>query len=208
MELARPGRLRVQSDPVGARVLIDGLERGVTPLTIDDLSLGAHSVLLDSVEGSVQQTVTIARGHPVDVNTAIYAGWLHVSSPIEVDMSEDGRGILLDERYLVMLPPGSHVMRFENRALGFSAVQTVDVAPGVTTSVLVAPPPSTLSVTATLPAEVQIDDALAGHTPLTDFPVDIGTRDVIVRSADGDERRRTITVTVDPARVDVDFSKP
>jgi hypothetical protein len=55
---------------------------------------------------------------------------------------------------------------------------------------------------------VVIDGTRVGETPLTDHPVALGTRDIIVRNAPGTERLLTITVTVKPVQVDVDFAKP
>jgi hypothetical protein len=46
------GSLRVTSTPVGAEVLVDGKPRGVTPLTLTDLSLGHHEVELKGEGGS------------------------------------------------------------------------------------------------------------------------------------------------------------
>ena len=70
------------------------------------------------------------------------------------------------------------------------------------------PPPSTLTVTASAPGEVFVDGQRVGETPLTDYPVNLGTRDIVVRAASGAERRFTTTVTTVPVRLDVDFSKP
>jgi hypothetical protein len=38
--------------------------------------------------------------------------------------------------------------------------------------------------------------------------VALGTRDIVVRSASGAERKYTRSVTVAPLRIDVDFSRP
>jgi hypothetical protein len=38
--------------------------------------------------------------------------------------------------------------------------------------------------------------------------VELGTHDIIVRNAPGTERLVTITVTVKPVQVNVDFAKP
>jgi len=43
---AAPGRLLVRSTPSGASVSVDGVDRGVTPLTVRDLDLGTRSVVL------------------------------------------------------------------------------------------------------------------------------------------------------------------
>ena len=84
----------------------------------------------------------------------------------------------------------------------------VKIEPGKTTSLSLVPPPSTLTVTSTTPAVVLIDGNQVGETPLTDHPVALGTRDIVVRSAAGQERKYTRRVTVTPIRIEVDFSRP
>ena len=205
---ARIGRLQVDSDPPGARVSVDGHDRGVTPLLVKDLAAGSHVVLVRSDTGSIQRTVAIKEGQTAALSEAICSGWLHVSSPIELQMSEGARSIRLDDSNHALLGPGSHAVTFENRALGFKEVRQVDVRPGGTTSVTIDPPPSSLSVSATEPAEVSIDGEWAGRTPLTDLPIRIGTRDITVTASSGAVRRMTTTVTLQPARVDVDFTTP
>jgi hypothetical protein len=43
---APPGRLLVRSNPSGARVTVDGADRGVTPLTLRDLALGSRTIVI------------------------------------------------------------------------------------------------------------------------------------------------------------------
>jgi hypothetical protein len=62
-------------------------------------------------------------------------------------------------------------------------------------------------VTASEPAEVLVDGVRAGDAPLADFPVDVGTREIVVRRAAGGERRVTVTITVKPYTLNVDFSR-
>lgn len=206
---AKPtGRLQVNSDPAGANVIIDGRARGFTPLTLDDLTVGSHTVVLETVRGSVRRTVTIASDRPAQISESIYAGWLKVVSPIDLEIHQGTRVIRLDDRNQALLPPGSLELRFENRALEYREVRRVELNPGEITSVSIVPPPSALTVTATLPAEVSIDGERVGETPLTDHPVSLGTRDITVKSATGVERHFTMTVTVKPVRIEVDFSKP
>ena len=107
----------------------------------------------------------------------------------------------------MLLAPGQHDLRFESRDLGYQETRTVEVEPGQTTSVSLAPPPSALNVTSSVPAVVLIDGAQVGETPLTGQPIALGTREIIVRSADG-ERRYTTKVTVAPVVIEVDFSRP
>ena len=204
----RTGQLIAQSEPAGATVLVDGKERGVTPLTLDDMSFGSHTVVIQSDKGSVRRTVKIAADRDAVVSESIFAGWLSVFAPFEVQISEGGRGIRLDESGKVLLSPGPHDLRFENGDLGFRETRHVEVQPGQTTSLSLVTSPSTITVTASAPAVVMIDGQQVGETPLTNHPIALGTRDIVVRGADGTERRYTQKVTVTPVRIDVDFSKP
>jgi hypothetical protein len=204
----RTGQLVVTSEPPGARVLIDGAARGVTPVTLDNLSVGPHVVLLRSDQGSVQRTVEVTAGRTAQIAESIYAGWLKVFAPFDIEIADGTRAIRLDERGQAMLTPGPHQMRFANRALGYVETQHVEIKPGEVASLSLSPPPSKLTVTATAPAEVLVDGESAGQTPLTDHPVPLGTHDIVVKSSTGDVRRFGTLVTVKPVRIDVDFSKP
>jgi hypothetical protein len=84
----------------------------------------------------------------------------------------------------------------------------VDVRPGETTSLSIESPHAALTVTATEPAEIWVDGVHVDHTPLIGFAVELGTREVVVKSANGDERRFTLTVTAKPVVINADFTKP
>ena len=201
------GRLLVRSDPDGARVLVDGRERGVTPLTLDDLTVGSHAVVVQTDQGSVRRTVAVTAERDALVTESIYPGWVKLFAPFEVQVSEGARALRVDEQSQVLLSPGTHELRLENRSLGYSETRRVEIEPGKTTSVSLVPSPSMLTVTATTPAIVLVDGEPAGETPLTEHPVSLGTRDIVVRSATGQERRFTRRVTMAPVRIDVDFLK-
>ena len=202
------GGLRVSSIPAGARVFVDGNMRGVTPLALEDLNAGRHTIELKSEAGTVRRTVTVAAGQIAEVDESIFSGWLAVYSPFDLVITEGGRGLRLDDRNQVLLPPGHHELRLANRALGYDEVRQVDLTPGEVTTLSVKPPPSTLTVTATEPAEVWLDGARVGETPLSALPVELGSHDIVVKRAAGGERRSTVTITVRPFTLDVDFSKP
>lgn len=202
------GTLHVESEPAGAQVLVDGKDRGVTPVDVPDLAPGTHTVRLKTESGVIDRSVRIAAGKTTDVREAIYSGWLHVSAPFEVDIAEGTKRFTLDDSSQTLLSPGLHELTFENRALGFRDVQRVSIRPGGTTSVTLAPPPGLLSVTSSEPAEVMVDGEAVGATPLADLPTRIGTRDITVTAASGAVRRLTMTVTTGPVRVDVDFTRP
>jgi hypothetical protein len=201
----RTGRLRVSSDPSGARVLVDGKFRGSTPLELDDVVAGSHAVVLETAKGSVRRSVVVGEDQVAEVSESIYSGWAHVSTPFEVTISERGTALRLDDRNQIMLTPGVHTLQFENKALGYRQVHQVDVKPGATSSVAIVPPLSSITITSTVPAEVLIDGERVGEAPITDRPIAIGTRDIVVRSAPGTERKLSVTVTTQPMQVSVDF---
>ncbi len=203
----RVGRLTVQSTPEGAQILINGKAAGTAPATIEDLPVGTYTITLKAETGTTQRTVTIAEGATAELSESIFSGWLHVSSPIPLQITDGRRVIRLDDRNQALVQPGERKFRFENKAFGFVDTHVVDVKPGETTSVVITPPQSTITVTATYPSEVLVDGERAGDTPLENFPVDLGTRDITVSSLIGGVRRKTVTVTVDPVRMEVDFAR-
>jgi PEGA domain len=205
---AKPvGKLTVESDPTGAKVTIDGKLRGATPLTVTDMSVGSHTVVIEGEKGSVRRTVDVTSERETTLSETIFSGFLKVFAPFELTVSEAGRPLRLDERTQLMLAPGIHELRFENKQLGFYGTRKVEIEPGKTATVTLTPGGSTLSVSASAPAEVFVDGQRVGDTPLVDYPLSLGTRDIVVKGAAG-ERRFTQTVTTKPLRIEVDFSKP
>jgi hypothetical protein len=71
--LPETGRLNVMSDPPGAQVLVDGRDRGTTPLMLDDIVVGSHTVVVRNATGSVRKTITVRGGHDTEVNETIQA---------------------------------------------------------------------------------------------------------------------------------------
>jgi hypothetical protein len=205
---AKPtGSLQASSEPTGARVLVDGEFRGTTPLTLDGLSAGTHVVAFESTAGSVQRRVRITANETVSLTELIFPCSLTVFSPFDIAITERSRPLQLDERFQIMLPPGPHELRFQNRALGYDEVRRVELKPSERATLSIVPPQTTISVTATEPAEVWIDGTRIGSTPLMDQPVNLGSHRVSVRTANA-ERQFPVTATVKPVRLDVDFSKP
>ena len=202
------GELRVSSAPAGAQVRVDGKPRGVTPVTVTDLSAGTHAVEIQSSSGTVRKSATVVAGQTAEISEEIFSGWVAVFAPFDVAITEGTRALRLDDRNQVMLPAGPHDLVFANRDLGFEHTRHVEVKPGEISRISIVPPRSTIAVTASEAAQVQIDGAPAGATPLAGQPIDLGTHQVVVRSAGGSERRFTVTITVKPYSLDVDFSKP
>jgi hypothetical protein len=201
------GTLNILSTPEGTRVRVDGSLRGLTPLSIDDIAAGRHVVVLETLSGVVQRTVTVAADKVTEVNEPIVAAFVTILSPFEVSITEGTRNFRPDDHNEITLAAGPHDLRLTNRRLMFEDRRHVDLAPAERLTISVTPPQSTVSVTASEQAEVWVDGARVGQTPLADRVVELGTHEILVKRADGGERRVTAMVTVKPFALHVDFSK-
>jgi hypothetical protein len=201
------GSLEVSSDPSGARVLIDGKQRGSTPLSLPSLSAGTHTVVLVSKAGTVGRTVQIEPGETAYVDETIFSGFLAVFAPFELDIREGGQRIGTTESGPIMMTPGRHDIELRNAALGYRDVRTVEVLPGETASVNIKAADGIVRITAPAGTEIFVDGARIGVTPLDEVKVAIGTREIVARHPTLGEQRFTTTVTASvPAEVTVDFS--
>jgi hypothetical protein len=201
------GTLNILSTPEGTRVLVDGSVRGLTPLSIDGIAAGRHVVVLESPSGVVQRSVTVPADKVTEINESIMAAFVTILSPFEVSIAEGTRAFRLDDHNEFTLAAGPHDLRLTNRRLMFEDRRHVDLAPGQRLTISVTPPQSTVSVTASEQAEVWVDGARVGQTPLADHVVELGAHEILLRRADGGERRVTAMVTVKPFALHVDFSK-
>ncbi|HEX6640021.1 MAG TPA: PEGA domain-containing protein, partial [Thermoanaerobaculia bacterium] len=95
-----------------------------------------------------------------------------------------------------------------NLGLEFSAARTVQIAAGRTANVSIPLPAGKLSVNAVPWADVSLDGAALGTTPLGDLSVPIGTHELVFRHPQLGERRQTVTVKAQtPARIGIDLRK-
>ncbi len=201
----KTGRLSVTSTPAGATVAVDGRPRGVTPLMLNDVPSGRHSVTLEGAGGTAQQSTDVKANQTTTVEASIYPGWLAIFAPIEVEVQAQGRVLQFDERHQTLLPSGRHEIVVVSRELGYRSSRVVDLKPGAVTRLSIEPPKTTLTVTAAAPAQVWLDGTHIGAAPVVDVPIDLGTHQIVVRHPTAGEERRTIAATSAPIRVEIDF---
>ena len=144
-----------QLDAPGAQVTVDGKARGVTPLDLRDVRPGRHEVTLASDAGSVTRTVAVSASATATIDESIFSGFAAVYAPFDVIITEQGRPLTADDRHQIMLPPGPHDLRFENRTLVYETVKQVTIEPGQVTVIQRKPDPSPLTVPASEPAAVR-----------------------------------------------------
>ena len=195
-------------------MFVDDTRRGLSPMTVSDLSPGDHSVSVTGSAGTFRRAVTIAAGETVSLvvapNTpAVSAGWLRISSPVLLQLHVDGNLVGNTESERVMLPAGQHNVEISNSALGFSVTRRVSVTAGRTTEMQIAPPNGRLSINANPWADVWLNGERLGQTPIANLSRPIGTHDVVLRHPEFGERRATVTVSLkETARLGIDMRRP
>ncbi len=106
-QVKETGSLAVTTEPVGAKVSVDGRSYGVTPLTIPDLPAGRRRVVLEGQGGTVRREVTIETDRTATLSEAIFSGFLAVFAPVELQIYEGRRLIGTTENSRIMIPAGS-----------------------------------------------------------------------------------------------------
>ena len=204
---AAGGSLNLVTQPPGARVLLDGAPAGETPLTIESVSPGRHTVTFVTSSGSVRKTVRVEAGKTASLDVAVYSGWIAVFAPVLLEIAENGRSLGTSEQGRLMLAPGRHQLTFSNRDLGYTSSQAVDIEPGEERSVNIMPT-GELSLNALPWAEIWIDGQKTGDTPIANLRVPLGTHEIVFKNPQYPDRRVTTTVRANaPSAAAVDFTK-
>ena len=207
------GELRIRTEPAGAKVTVDGHAYGKSPLTVEGLAPGAHTVLLENDLGSITQEVKIEPGTTASLmvplttpKNAPLSGWISVKAPVEVQIFEDDRLLGTSQSDRIMVSVGRHRLEIVSEALGYRNTQTVTVGPGRVSPVTPAWPRGSMSLNAIPWAEVWVDGQQVGETPLANVAVPIGAHEVVFRHPDlGEKRVRTVVALGVPAKVSVDL---
>jgi hypothetical protein len=170
---------------------------------------------LQNALSSVTEQVTIEAGATASLVVPLSApqgipvsGWVSVTSPVEMQLFEDGRLVGSSRSEQIMMSVGDHNLQLVNETLGYRVSRTVQVAAGRVTPMRVDPPKGTLALNAAPWAEVWVNGDRIGDTPIGNVSLPIGNHDVLFRHPDLGEQRHTVTVTMNgPARLSVDMRK-
>jgi hypothetical protein len=211
---ATTGALHIQTDPSRLTVMVDGVDRGLSPVSLQGIQAGDHQVVVRSERGTVRKNVAVLAGQTVSLVVSplepatVAPGWLAIGSPVTLQLREGGRLIGTTEADRLMLAAGQHEIEFVNEALGFRGVRTLQVEPGKTTATTIDLPNGTLSLNALPWAEVWVDGERIGETPIANLSRRIGPHEVVFRHPQFGERRETVMVTAgQPARLGLDMRR-
>jgi hypothetical protein len=205
--LGDAGHIDIQTQPPGAKVLLDGQPAGASPLKLD-VAPGRHVLTFVSASGSVRRNVRVDAGKSISVDVPLFSGWVAIFAPIVLDVAENNKAIGTTEDGRLMLAPGRHDLTLGNRDLGYVGKQTVEIESGEVTTISIEPRGS-VNFNAIPWAEVWIDGKKAGDTPLANAQVPLGIREIVFKNPEFGERRMVTTVRGDSAAaLSVDFTKP
>ena len=209
------GSLRVETQPAGAKVMVDGTDRGVAPVTINDLLPGDHEVILQTPIASARHVVSVQAGGTASIVTPVasattaagpVSGWLTVKAPFSLEIREEGRIVGTTDADRLMLAAGPHTIELVNETLGYRVTRTVQVMPGKVASLAVDLPKGVVNLNAMPWAEVWVDGQRVGETPIGNLSIPIGPHEVVFRHPQFGEKRHAISVTMSgPTRVSVDM---
>jgi hypothetical protein len=213
---ASTGSLQVQTEPSGQMVSIGGTERGISPLTVDNLPPGSHTITVRGPKGAMRRTVSVKAGETMSLLVAApaaaaaadapVAGWLSVQSPTRLELRESGKLIGTTDTEKIMLPAGKHQIELANDAVGYRSTREIEVGSNKTSTIAVELPFGAVSINAQPWAEVWIGGERIGDTPIANLQRRIGSHEVVFRHPQLGERRETILVTLrQPVRLGVDM---
>jgi hypothetical protein len=213
---ANAGQLQVRTEPAGARVSVDGVLRGTSPVTVPDLTPGEHAVSLESASGSVKQVVAIEAGITASLMVPLsggtegvpVSGWIAVTAPADVQVFENKRLIGTSQSDRLMVSAGRHELEIVNETLGYRTTRTLQVSPGKVTPIKIDFPKGTIALNAVPWAEVWVDGEKVGDTPIGNLSLTLGAHEIVFRHPELGEQRHAATVTLNsPARLSVDLRK-
>ena len=208
------GRIDVTSDPPGGRVTVDGVARGVTPVSIGNIVAGQHAVAIVGESATVTRTVTVSAGSTASVVASLTpagasAGWIAFRVPFDMQVLEGGKVVGSTSTERMLLPAGHHDLVLATQALEYeSPPVSVQVGAGTTVWPAITIPNGSLSINATPWADVSLDGRSVGTTPLANLSVPIGSHEIVFRHPQLGERRQTVVVKArTPTRVGVSLAK-
>jgi hypothetical protein len=210
------GQLTVRTEPSGARITVDGMAQGQTPLTLEGLAPGNHTVVLTNDVSSVTHEVTVQPGATASLvvpmsstpQGAPVSGWISVSAPAEVQVYEDTRLLGTSRSDRIMVSAGRHELDIVNEALDYRVTRVVTVAPGQVSPLRLEWPKGSMALNAQPWADVWIDGERIGETPIGNVSVPIGPHEIVFRHPQlGEQVVRATVTTGQAAKVSVDMRK-
>ncbi len=217
------GSAQIRTEPPGADVLIDGQPRGRTPLSVADLTVGAHRIEI-SLDGFVQEqrVITIAAGAPSEIDVTLSRGEprpgrivVRVAREdvfVVVDGLSRGRAPLTLEH----VRPGTHEVRivagtqtlFESQCV-INFGETCMFEPQLGPAAIPVQVTATVDERAVANARLRIDGGEPVAVPWQGA-LEIGEHELVVevQGIEPESRRVTLAAAMEPQRIVFALSRP
>jgi hypothetical protein len=136
----------------------------------------------------------------------VRSGGLRLISRIEMQLLDGERVLGSSTDGPIVTSAGRHEFELVNSALGYRSRQVFDIKAGQILSVPIRQPQGQVSINAVPWADIWIDGAHIGETPLANLSLPIGQHEVSFRHPSLAEQRRTTVVRYDvPTRLSADL---
>jgi hypothetical protein len=173
----------VTTDPSGASVAIESRSAGPAPIRL------ASAPDLGWVRVTTPQAAGVLGSRAADG-----AGTVRISSPIPLKVLEGSRVLGSVPGADLELDAGRHEIDLVNDALGYRSRQALDVEPGQSVTIHVAPPHGFVTIDASPWADVTLDGKAIGRTPLGPLPLGLGEHVITFTHPTGGSDRQRVTV--------------
>jgi hypothetical protein len=205
--------LTIVSDPVGAKVMLDGREKGITPATLNAVAAGIHILEIEYPGyNSWKSTVDVPESGIKSISVILNKkpagspGWISVSStPYNAAVTLDGISVgrtPANSSLNLDAPEGEHVIILELSGYWSYSTRARVLPNQVSTVNAILVPLSgssangTLSVTSDPPgADISIDNECSGVSPLTAEDISVGSHLITMKMKGYQEYSTDIFVT-------------
>jgi hypothetical protein len=209
--------ITIESPRAGDTVMVDGKAVGSTPLRVrvnpktQAIKLVAAAPLAEAAGAGTAAVIPATDRTAAAIDQAAArqrSGGVAFTAPFELKVFEGDRVLGSTADGPIVAPAGRHELDLVNTALGYRSRQTVTIRSGVIAPVTITPPMGRISINAQPWAQVLIDDALIGETPLANIAIAVGEHQVTFRHPQMGERRERVIVRADAAaRVSTSFQR-
>lgn len=208
------GALSIYSTPTGAAVYVDGGYQGITPTIVGNLLAGSHTVILSRAGyQDWVSTVTVSAGQTTTISATLASDPKPVYGTVSINSDPSGASVYADDVYVgqtspgiplvfTQVKPGYHTLLVSKPGYqDYSTNGVVAAGQNLDLVVKLTPTPqkpTTGSVSITsVPsgAEVYLDNAFRGLSPLTLDSVSPGTHGILIRLSGYQDWTSQIQVT-------------
>jgi hypothetical protein len=193
------GNLQVSSNPSGAAVYVDSIYRGVTPTVVGNLYPGSHSVLLSRAGyRDWVGTVSIAGGSTTYLSPTLVLELQPTYATVSITSDPPGASVYGDGVYVGQTSashpltftdviPGTHTLLISKQGYqDYTTTRTVVAGQNYNLDVILPPVPnpttgSISAVSSPSGAEVYLDNAFRGLTPVTLDSLNPGSYTVLLK---------------------------